>query len=53
VLEISQIEKILSSLRENFVFEENIEISFETTPDNVTPENIRGWKKLGINRVSM
>ncbi len=53
MLEISQIEKILSSLHEKFIFEENIEISFETTPDNVTPENIRGWKKLGINRVSM
>ena len=53
VLELSQIDQILSTLQEKFIFKENIEISIETTPDNVTDSNIQWWKKLGINRVSM
>ncbi len=53
VLKISQFENIFKILREKFIFSQNIEISIETTPENVTKENIIWWKNLWINRISM
>lgn len=48
-----QFEKILYSMKQKFNFSENIEITLETTPNNVHKENIEIWKQLWINRISM
>ncbi|MDD2907493.1 MAG: radical SAM family heme chaperone HemW [Candidatus Gracilibacteria bacterium] len=52
-LSISQFQKILETLKNKYTFSLNIEINIETTPENITKENLIGWKKLGINRISM
>ncbi len=53
ILEITQLAEILDNLRQKFWFEKNIEITLETTPKNITSENLIGWEKLWINRISM
>ncbi len=53
VLHSEQLQQILISLRKQYVFSDNIEITLETTPNHVTLENIAAWKTLWINRVSM
>lgn len=53
VLSISNFEEILTTLKNNYIFSNDIEISIETTPENVTIENLSWWKKLWINRISM
>lgn len=53
VLSLSQFSQIFLSLKQKFIFSENIEISIETTPENVNEKNIIWWKNLWINRISM
>ncbi|MDD4151848.1 MAG: radical SAM protein, partial [Candidatus Gracilibacteria bacterium] len=52
-LEISELKDIINSLETKFGFEQNIEITLETTPQNITSENLIGWKSIGINRISI
>ncbi|MDD5213331.1 MAG: radical SAM family heme chaperone HemW [Candidatus Gracilibacteria bacterium] len=53
VLDIKQISKILETLKTKFGFEENIEITLESTPQNINSKNLVSWNNLGINRLSM
>jgi oxygen-independent coproporphyrinogen III oxidase len=53
VLSSGQLERIIKSIEKKYWFDDSIEINLETTPFNVTPENIQAWEKLWINRVSM
>lgn len=52
-LSVIQLEKIIKTLAKKFGLKNNIEINLETTPENVTVENLVAWKKIGINRISM
>ncbi|MFA5916998.1 MAG: radical SAM family heme chaperone HemW [Candidatus Gracilibacteria bacterium] len=49
----SQLEKIILALKNRFGFEKDIEITLETTINNITEENLIIWKKIGINRLSI
>ena len=53
VLTSEQLESIFTSLKKQYIFSENIEITLETTPNHVTRENIYIWKQLWVNRISM
>ena len=53
VLTQNQLERIISATKNKYWFTENIELNLETTPFNVTPENVISWEKLWINRISM
>lgn len=53
ILEETDLEYILKTMRKKFWFEKNIEITLETTPKNITKENLISWENLWINRVSM
>ncbi len=53
VLKINQLELIINTLRNEYWFDKNIEISIEATPDTIITENIKWWKKIWINRLSM
>lgn len=53
VLTENQLWKILSAIKHKYKISDNIEISLETTPFNVSNKNIYSWEKLWINRVSM
>jgi len=53
VLKIDLMEKILNKLKKEFIFDKNIEITIESTPNNVVLENVISWQKLWINRLSI
>lgn len=53
VLKSTQLSRIISAVKNKYGFNENIEINLETTPFNVTPDNVKSWENLWINRVSM
>lgn len=53
VLTLEQFTQIFEVLKNKFTFSDDIEISIETTPENVTIENLIWWKNIGINRISM
>ncbi len=44
---------ILSALRQQFVFQENAEITMEANPGTLTKENLRLYREAGVNRLSI
>ena len=48
-----QIENILFGLHKNFKTNEEIEITLEANPDDITEAKLQQWKKMGINRLSI
>lgn len=49
----NDIEKIILHLKELFEVKENVEITIETNPDDISEEKLISWKLAGINRLSM
>lgn len=48
-----ELEKILVSLRRNFIIKENAEVTLEANPEDISKEKISILKNLGINRLSI
>jgi coproporphyrinogen III oxidase-like Fe-S oxidoreductase len=44
---------VFNVLKLKFSFSENIEITLESTPNNITKDNLIIWNNLGINRLSI
>jgi oxygen-independent coproporphyrinogen-3 oxidase len=49
----SQFTSVLEALRQKAGFEKVIEISSEANPDSAGPENLEGYRRVGINRLSL
>lgn len=52
ILDKNDLESIIFEMNNKFSFEKNIEITLETTPQNITLNNINTWEKIWINRIS-
>ncbi len=52
LLSAKQLEKILGAIHGNFAVEENPEFTLEMNPATVTPEKLRDFRSLGVNRAS-
>jgi coproporphyrinogen III oxidase-like Fe-S oxidoreductase len=52
ILSEQQLSKIIWTVETKFGYHKNIEITLESTPQNITPWNIKAWEKLWINRIS-
>ena len=52
-LTISEVSVLLTKVRENFPWSDQIEISFEMNPDDVNPEYLSGLSDIGVNRLSL
>lgn len=52
LLSVAQLEKILSAVHRKFTIDQCAEITLEMNPGTVTPETLRGYKNLGVNRAS-
>src|SRR5215208_6614768 len=48
----AQLDRILSSLHDHFEIDESPEITLEINPGSVSPEKLREFQRLGINRAS-
>lgn len=44
---------IMDKIKEKFTIDEHFEFNLETTPFNVTAENLEKWHNLWVNRLSM
>jgi len=53
LLQLQEIEDLLNQVKKYFVFANEIEITFETNPDDITPKKVKELKQLGINRLSI
>lgn len=49
----NELQTLLKSIYENYNISEKPEITLETNPDDITPENVQFWKESGINRLSI
>lgn len=45
--------EVIEVLKKKYWFKDDIEITIETTPQNITNENIEIWEKNWVNRVSV
>jgi len=53
ILSLPHLGILFDALKKNFTWESNIEITFETNPEDITTEKAAAWKNLGINRISL
>jgi len=48
-----EVRSTIETLRELFEVADDVEISLEANPDDITKEALLGWKEAGINRLSI
>ncbi len=48
-----ELTEIFTCLKKHFVWDKHIEITLEANPDDITEQNLRIWKNVGINRLSI
>jgi oxygen-independent coproporphyrinogen-3 oxidase len=53
ILSVKSLGIIFDTLKKNFTWDSNIEITLETNPEDVTNERVKAWKDIGINRISL
>ena len=53
IFKASQLERILKTLRENFIFAKDYEMTFETTLHNLSLDKVEVLNKYGVNRISV
>lgn len=53
LLDQSELKIILEKIRENFSVSSAAELTLEANPDDISPEKLRDWVSLGINRLSI
>lgn len=53
ILTEENLQKIVYELKNKFWFEKEIEITLETTPQNINLDNLKSWEKIWINRLSV
>jgi oxygen-independent coproporphyrinogen-3 oxidase len=53
ILKIDELKLIFEALHKRFVFADDVEITLEANPDDITGTKLNEWKTLGINRLSV
>jgi oxygen-independent coproporphyrinogen-3 oxidase len=53
ILEIEDLQFILSALFKNYSIAADAEITLEANPDDISAEKLKAWKDVGINRLSI
>jgi len=53
ILSIEDLKQIFNALLSRFVFADDIEITLEANPDDITDDKLQEWKSLGVNRLSV
>ena len=53
ILSAEQIEKIVSTIFDNFNIYEDAEFTIEANPNSITEDKLKTWKKLRVNRLSI
>ncbi len=53
ILALDELKLIFEALHKRFVFADDIEITLEANPDDITELKLKEWKDSGINRLSV
>ena len=53
ILDINDLQLLFTALKKRFVFADDIEITLEANPDDITDIKLQEWKKADINRLSV
>jgi len=53
LLEPGRVSRLLESAAQNFRVDMKSEITLEANPDDLTPERLRGFRRAGVNRLSV
>ena len=53
IINWEELELLFAALNEKFIFSDDIEITLEANPDDITPAKLSVWKNAGINRLSV
>jgi len=53
LLPLNMLQEQLERIKLEYEVSDSAEITLEANPDDLTEENLQGWKKLGINRLSI
>jgi oxygen-independent coproporphyrinogen-3 oxidase len=53
LLEIEDLKSQIDKIKSIYGVSENAEITLEANPDDISEEKLSGWKKIGINRLSI
>ncbi|HEX2628926.1 MAG TPA: radical SAM family heme chaperone HemW [Chitinophagaceae bacterium] len=53
LLTIEDLKLEIEAIRKYFIVSENAELTLEANPDDITEEILKGWKAIGINRLSI
>ncbi|MFT5778258.1 MAG: oxygen-independent coproporphyrinogen-3 oxidase [Crocinitomicaceae bacterium] len=53
ILSLEEITALLDTIYANYAVIDQVEISLEANPDDITVENLLAWKDAGINRLSI
>jgi oxygen-independent coproporphyrinogen-3 oxidase len=53
ILSINDLKLIFDALRKRFLFSDDVEITLEANPDDITDVKLKEWEILGINRLSV
>lgn len=44
---------IFTTVQQKFIFSDEVEITLEANPDDITDEKLSAWRSLGVNRLSV
>ncbi len=53
ILTVADLRMIFDALQQRFFFADDIEITLEANPDDITDLKLQEWKTIGINRLSV
>lgn len=53
ILSSDELKLIFDALQKRFVFADDIEITLEANPDDITDIKLKEWKTMGVNRLSV
>ena len=53
LLELDEITSLLESIKIDYLLSDNIELTIEVNPDDISEEKLISWKSLGVNRLSV
>lgn len=53
ILEISDLKLLISDLFQHYPVAPDAELTLEANPDDISIEKLKGWKEIGVNRLSI
>ncbi|MES1225078.1 MAG: radical SAM family heme chaperone HemW [Bacteroidota bacterium] len=53
LFEIDEVQSIIEKIHSAYTVSSDAEVTLETNPDDISNEKLKGWKEIGINRLSL